>query len=132
MSKFVTVIPVDVHGVLELLPARAVPLDVRFDPEASVVEVEWDDDDFETGFTFPVEFARELLKAKKLPLQVKLRKGHVPGIGSVPAPGRRFAMTKAKPQELPGGPTTEVTRACPTPDGEPVDQDKGGRGKREG
>lgn len=107
MSKFVTTIAVDVKGVLQALPARGTPLDVRFNPEASTVEVEWDDDDFETGYTFPVEFPLELLKAGRLPKNVRTRKGYEPKAAD---PGRSFVLSKAPPQELPGGPVSAVRR----------------------
>lgn len=75
MSKFVTRIPVDVDAVKRLLPKRSYVTCVGLHPDKDAVEVFWDDDDFETGYTFPVEFSTELLEARKLPDKVKLRKG---------------------------------------------------------
>lgn len=123
MSKFVTTIPVDVHGVLALLPKRATPLDVRFDPELEVVAVEWDDDDLVTPFTFPLEYSIERLKADQLPEKTVLRNG----APAKSAGGKKFTLQKAKPQELPGGPTTELV---PTPVNAPIAAPRGGRGKQ--
>lgn len=122
MSKFVTAIPVDVHGVLALLPKRATPLDVRFDPELEVVAVEWDDDDLVTPFTFPVEYSIEQLKGQQLPEKTVLRNGAARSMG-----GKKFTLQKAKPQELPGGPTTELV---PTPANGVVAGTGPGRGKK--
>ena len=62
--------------------------EVKLDREKQRVEIVWDDDDFETGYTFPVEFPVELLEQRKLPVGVKSRpkaNGPPPGApGGVP------------------------------------------------
>lgn len=143
MSRFLTTIDVDVQAVLEVLPPRAHPLDVRFNPETCQVEIEWDDDDLVTPWSFAHEYPLELLRARKLPVQTAPRRNLTPAASRK---GRKFLLAKAKPQELPGGPTTEIVRAplargdgagtaspelgstVPTPAPAAVDRPRGGRG----
>jgi hypothetical protein len=55
MSKFKTSIPVDVATIKEQLPERSFVNSVTFSGEAVVIE--WENDNFKTPYTFPVEWA---------------------------------------------------------------------------
>lgn len=104
MSKFVTRIPIDIHAVLELLPKRATPLDVLFNPNTATVEVHWDDDDLETGYTFPIEFPAPALEQGRVPPGVRVRAG----ADIRPHQGRRFGLGRAERVLEGDQPTTRV------------------------
>lgn len=54
MSKFKTSIPVDLDAIKKALPARSFINSVEFDGDR--VSVQWENDDFKTPYTFPVEW----------------------------------------------------------------------------
>lgn len=104
MSKFVTSIAVDVESVKKLLPGKAFFAEVRFNREASTVEIVWEDDNLVTPFTNATEFKVEFLRDRQLPKGVRLRKDVVqkpksaapavaPAAGRVPVkqPGKKVA-----------------------------------------
>ncbi len=70
MSKFKTSIPVDVKGVMALLPKGVHVHKTLFNAEAQTVEIEWDHDAFRTPVTFAVEFPAENIRTGKLPTGV--------------------------------------------------------------
>lgn len=77
MSKFLTPIPVDIQSIADLLPTRASVLNVRFNRELAQVEIEWDDDDLNTGYTFAHPYPSDALLSGDLPQGVKPRTGYV-------------------------------------------------------
>lgn len=57
MSRFKTVVPIDLGEVLGRLPNRSYVESVEISKDRSSAEVIWGCDDLKTGFTFPVEVA---------------------------------------------------------------------------
>lgn len=55
MSKFRTVIPVDIKGLLAKLPAASFVDSISMLPDGSGVAVEWQNDNYRTPYTYPVD-----------------------------------------------------------------------------
>lgn len=77
MSKFQTSIPVDLATIKNALPPRSFVNDVVFDGERVIVN--WENDDYQTPYTFPVEW-RDL---NQVPAGV--RHGTTPAAPKAPA-----------------------------------------------
>lgn len=56
MSKFKTSIPVDLDAIKNALPGRSFINSIEFDRERGTVSVLWENDDFKTPYTFPVDW----------------------------------------------------------------------------
>ena len=67
MSKFKTVIPVDVAAIVGLLPKNSFVEAVTFDKDAGAVCVTWDNDRLKTPYSFAFDFPAENLKAQRIP-----------------------------------------------------------------
>jgi hypothetical protein len=65
MSKFKTTIPVDVAGLIQILPKGSSIGPVTLRKDNSAVDVEWEHDDYVTPYTFAVECADPTMLAKK-------------------------------------------------------------------
>lgn len=73
MSKFKTVIRVDVEEVVKRFPKGAGVEAVRFNALESTIEVYWECHALVTPYTFPVEFPIEQLEKQELPAQTSPR-----------------------------------------------------------
>lgn len=69
MSKFITKLPIDVTEVTGRLPSKSEVREVTWNGKE--LEIQWDNQDLETPFTFPVELTVKDLFDKKLPECVK-------------------------------------------------------------
>ncbi len=85
MSKFKTCIPVDVDAIKALLPSNSFIHGVTWNPEASQVELQWENDRLKTPYTFSVDFPIESLKAKQV----------VAGVTVLPDPNGGTTQQKA-------------------------------------
>jgi hypothetical protein len=96
VSRFITEIPVDVAGALQLLPKNSYLEGVRFDKETSSVVIEWQHDPLETGYTFSFGFPLENLRAQKLPPGVRLRRPALVPAEPVAVKPKPDVMTRAQ------------------------------------
>lgn len=70
MSQFKTIIQVPVESIIAKLPPGSFvhpEYGFKWDREARQLTVIWENDDFKTGLTIPVEFPESALDSKKLP-----------------------------------------------------------------
>lgn len=73
MSKYTTHMPVDVKEVIELLPKGSTVLSVSFNPEENKIIILWDNENFVTPFSVPLEFPIGNLLDGNLPDSVRTR-----------------------------------------------------------
>jgi len=73
MSKYTTHMPVDVKEVIELLPKGSTVLSVSFNPEENKIIIFWDNDNFVTPFSVPLEFPIGNLLDGNLPDSVRTK-----------------------------------------------------------
>ena len=92
MSRFKTGIPVDVAAVKKALPGNSYIHGVHLNADASAVVVEWENDQFKTGYTFATSFPLETLLARSLPPGVT----HLPGVEKPEAGGNLAKNPPAK------------------------------------
>ena len=73
MSKYTTHMPVDVKEVIELLPKGSTVLSVSFNPEENKIIILWDNENFVTPFSVPLEFPIGNLLDGNLPDSVRTK-----------------------------------------------------------
>lgn len=72
MSKFTTTIPVSVEAVTGSMPKGSFLNEVKLGDDKKSVVIEWENDDYKTPFTGPVELSPLVLEGKEpLPATVK-------------------------------------------------------------
>lgn len=71
MSRFKTIIPVPVAEVKAALPGNAYFHGIKLNDAKDAVVIEWEHDDFKTGYTFAVDFPLATLQARGVPDGVK-------------------------------------------------------------
>lgn len=123
MSRFKTVLSVDVAGVRQALPPGSYVESVTFDEKEGVAVV-WDHPALTSKFTFPVEFPLADLTAARVPAGVV---GNVPSMGAEEQKGKGAGETAVE------GVRTQDLPPLVTPEPEPVKTegvDKKGKGKR--
>jgi hypothetical protein len=75
MSKFTTTIPVPVDAVLKMLPPNSFVNTVRIGEDKASLVVEWEQDEWRTPYTVPVEVsAKALANEEPLPETVKCKR----------------------------------------------------------
>ncbi len=105
MSRFHTSIPIDIEAVKALLPKRAtfvhgVSLVDADDHKKLKVVVDWECGELTSGFTFPVDFPVEELRAQKLPKGVSfVTNKPAPKVPTTPPPP--VPKTKASAAKVP-------------------------------
>lgn len=76
MSKFTTTVPTGFNDVLTTLPKGSFFTATRLSDDRKSLIIEWENDDWKTPFTVPVEVAQEALIGKQpLPATVKVPEG---------------------------------------------------------
>jgi hypothetical protein len=88
MSKFKTHISVDLDTIKQNLPPRSFVNGIRFDGERVIVE--WENDDFRTPYTTPMEW-QDLAKIPAGVLDMKNAPKPAPANSARPVPGRMNA-----------------------------------------
>lgn len=113
MSKFKSVIPVDVLAVKDLLPEGHHLNRIVYDPGQSRVEVHWEHDKFRTKFDFEIEFPIENLKELTVPEGVTVLQ---PAKAPEKQPEPEFAQRSSQVEAAPANetPTPEKAARVPT------------------
>ena len=84
MSKFTTHLPTDVDELISILPKQSYIHGITLNPETNKVFVIWENTQFESGLTVPIDFELSDLKKKLLPSNVKDITKHKPTPKIVP------------------------------------------------
>jgi hypothetical protein len=75
MSKFSTTIPVNVEAVTDSLPKNSFIHGVRIGDDKKSIVIDWEQDDWRTPYTVPVEVSPDALTGKEpLPETVKCKR----------------------------------------------------------
>ena len=91
MSKFVTRIPLAIEQVTAALPLKSIRQAIGLDLKANELRIEWENDDFRTPFTYPVDWPLADLEQKLVP------KG-VLAVKTAPGPGEAQKLAEASPR----------------------------------
>lgn len=73
MSTFATKLPVDLDTIKALLPKGSHVESVKWNAERGEMEIQWDNAELITPFSFPVDFSIAQLKAGELPEKTVIR-----------------------------------------------------------
>ena len=122
MSKFKTVMMVDVEAIKRELPNNVFIHGVEFQADPPRVELTWEHDGLKTPYTFPLDYPLELLQARQVPKGVTVIEAPRGTAGEKPVePEAEKADTVTQTNESVGEPVTAV---------EQPEKPGGKRGKR--
>lgn len=105
MSKFLTILPLDVDEMLSKLPGKHFLHGITYNPKTKSVEVHWEHDKLETGLSVPVPFPLELIGKRKLPEGVRKVGTDSPAVSTVQV---KQSAPESKPEAI-----AEVIRTVP-------------------
>ena len=106
MSKFFTGIPLEISTIKGLMPKGSITESIKLDLKAERLNIEWENADVRTAYTYPVEVTIEDLRERRWPAGVVNAPPKEPAI--VPGPDGKFAQVTVDEGPAKSGPDIKV------------------------